>query len=158
MSEEYLEEFDMDLLLGRVIMTAEISEDTLKVTFTDGAHFTLRDAGQSCCEHRYLTCDDDPASLIGGCIVHIDGKGGPSITAEPDDDGYVWSGEHDTMFLEVQSTSGFITMCTHNEHNGYYGGFSPKIDFRLKHVPDAQERKFKRMLLSGVVLQNKLLP
>lgn len=152
MSEEYLEEFDMDLLLGRVITTAVIDDDTLKVEFSDGSKFTLRDAGQSCCEYRHLTCDDDPASLIGGCIVSMIEKPGPSLK---EDDSYT---EHDTMFLEVQSTNGFITMCTHNEHNGYYGGFSPKVDFKLKHVPDAQERKFKRMLLSGVVLQNKLLP
>jgi hypothetical protein len=35
---------------------------------------------------------------------------------------------HETCFVEVQATGGFITLVTHNEHNGYYGGFDPVIE------------------------------
>jgi hypothetical protein len=27
----------------------------------------------------------------------------------------------------VQTTKGSFTICTHNEHNGYYGGFSLRV-------------------------------
>ena len=157
-NEVYLEQFDLDQVLGRVITRAVFENDALGLQFSDGSALTLRDAGQCCCESRYATCDDDVTSLVGSCLVSITIKAEREIPIEPDDDGYVSSGEHDALFLEVQTTGGFITMVTHNEHNGYYGGFTPKVDFRLKHVTTPDERKFKRLLLSSAVFQDKYLP
>ena len=30
---------------------------------------------------------------------------------------------HETTFVEVLTSAGFINFTAHNEHNGYYGGF-----------------------------------
>ena len=115
-----------DKYYGRTIKTAEIVEnvagryhnyDALKLTFTDGTSVSLYDDGQSCCESRYITCDDDPASLVGGVLTKIEVKESKREVGEYDD-------EHEQVFIEVATSNGFITLCTHNEHNGYYGGFA----------------------------------
>ena len=31
---------------------------------------------------------------------------------------------HEVQFLEIKTSKGIFTMSTHNEHNGYYGGFA----------------------------------
>src|SRR6187399_1748880 len=33
--------------------------DGLLIVFEGGRYLRLTDEGQSCCEHRYMTCDDD---------------------------------------------------------------------------------------------------
>lgn len=139
-------------LTGRKIQSASLDADRLCLTFTDGSSFELWDDGQTCCEHRYLTTDDDLVTLVGNCVVSITLKPGPDVS-EPDDYGC-----HDTAFLEVQTTGGFVTLVTHNKHNGYYGGLYPRAVFKPKHVPSPAERTFKRRLLSGSVIQRKLLP
>ena len=37
--------------------------------------------------------------------------------------------DHEVAFLGIYTTKGVIVCQTHNEHNGYYGGFS--LDARL---------------------------
>ena len=88
---------------------------TLKFDF---GRLTLSDQGQCCCENRYMSTDDNVRSLIGSRFVCYEVKDGPD---ESEEDGY---NVHETQFLEIQTDSGFITLVTHNEHNGYYGGFS----------------------------------
>ena len=34
-----------------------------------------------------------------------------------------WGGVHEVQFLNIETSLGIITFETHNEHNGYYGGF-----------------------------------
>ena len=34
---------------------------------------------------------------------------------------------HEVQFLEVKTSKGSFTMSSHNEHNGYYGGFSIEV-------------------------------
>ena len=66
-----------------------------------------------------MTTDDDVQSLVGGTLTRIEAKPGPDV-----DDG----GEcHETVFVEVGTDRGFITIVNHNEHNGYYGGFGLTI-------------------------------
>ncbi len=31
-------------------------------------------------------------------------------------------GEHEVSFLEIETNKGQISVASHNEHNGYYGG------------------------------------
>ena len=50
------------------------------------------------------------AGMLGAEI-----KEAPSIPTEYD--------EHEVQFLEVLTSKGGFTMASHNEHNGYYGGF-----------------------------------
>ena len=42
------------------------------------------------------------------------------------EDGY---GLHEIQFLEVRTSKGCFTMASHNEHNGYYGGFDIRVEY-----------------------------
>jgi hypothetical protein len=95
----------------------------LCIRFDDGSAIFISDEGQSCCERRYITCDDDLSGHEGGQLVSIntDASGsGPDVG----EDDY---GCHEVQFVAVQTTKGCFTLCTHNEHNGYYGGFGLKV-------------------------------
>jgi hypothetical protein len=83
----------------------------------DGGAVDLYDAGQSCCESRYMKCDDDLAQFAGAEVVSVEVRDGPTEKAEYDQD-------HETCFLHVNTNRGTIVACCHNEHNGYYGGFA----------------------------------
>lgn len=107
---------------GREIVAALLEEDRLNIDFADGSKISVWDDGQSCCESRYMTTDDDVASLVGGKLVSIVGKPGPGHVAEYD--------EHETCFVEIATDKGFVTIVNHNEHNGYYGGFGLTITER----------------------------
>ena len=107
----------MKQLRGMIIRDAEVDEDSITLKF-DFGQLTLRDNGQCCCENRYMSTDDDVKSLVGSRFVCYEVKDGPDVS---EDDEYE---VHDTQFLEIKTDSGFITLVNHNEHNGYYGGFS----------------------------------
>lgn len=101
--------------LGRTIKSAKVDSDRLIVAFDDGATLRLWDNGQSCCESRYMVCDDDLASFAGAKLVRIETRDAPSIEG----------GEvHDVEFLVLVTDKGDLVVSNHNEHNGYYGGFS----------------------------------
>lgn len=117
-------EHNPDEYYGKVIKAAEIKEDELLVTFDDGKKIKIFDAGQSCCEFRYMTCDDHPKDLEGNKLVKIEVK--EVVDKEPKDE-YDEEEEHEIAFLEVATDKSFITIATHNEHNGYYGGFGLSI-------------------------------
>jgi hypothetical protein len=110
---------------ARAIATANLDDSTLILTFAapDGSsagRLVISDEAQSCCEKRYLTCDDDLDDLIGNRLVHIAAKPGPTSESE-------YGEQNETCFVEVMTNRGSITLCTHNEHNGYYGGFELTI-------------------------------
>lgn len=104
---------------GRKIVAASISDERIGLTFSDGTKIDIWDNGQSCCEHRYMTTDDNVQSLVGGELRRIEAKDAPN---EPDE-----YGEHECVFVEIGTDKGFITIVNHNEHNGYYGGFGLTI-------------------------------
>jgi len=95
--------------------------DGLILTFADGCVIRIWDNGQSCCENRYMTTDDDLNKIVGGVLTRIDVKEGD---APKNDEEY---GEHEIAFLEIGTDECFVTVATHNEHNGYYGGFALTI-------------------------------
>ncbi len=106
--------------LGKTIAALEIDPDVddagaLVFRFTDGTAMRLRDNGQSCCEHRYMHSDDKLADFIGAQFLGADLKDAPSVSDE--------YSEHEVQFLVVSTSIGEFTVETHNEHNGYYGGF-----------------------------------
>lgn len=105
---------------GRKITAASITNDRLNLEFADGAAIQLWDDGQSCCERRYMTTDDDVSSLVGHELRRIEAKDGPK---SKDD----WDEVHETCFVEVGTEDWFITLVNHNEHNGYYGDFALNI-------------------------------
>jgi hypothetical protein len=108
-----------DKYYGRKIKSAKMLNDKFYITFTGGSQIVISDDGQSCCETRYMTCDDNPADLVGGKLRGIEVKKIDDVQDEYE--------QHDVAFLEIATDTDSITFCTHVEHNGYYGGFSLNI-------------------------------
>ncbi len=102
---------------GRTIAALAIDDNELKITFSDGSKISLVDDGQSCCEHRYMVCDDDLATFIDA-----DTQAAGEVAPKEGEDN--WGQTHEIEFLHVKTSKGDITVANHNEHNGYYGGFS----------------------------------
>ena len=101
-------------------------KDVLKVQFDDGSMLLAFDDGQSCCESRYMRTDDKFEDFVGATLVSMELKQAPDITEE-DEDG--WGQTHEVQFLELMTSKGALTMASHNEHNGYYGGFAIELRF-----------------------------
>lgn len=102
--------------IGKTIASLKLGEDeALHFDFSDGSKMKLRDEGQSCCELRYMRTDDNLSDYIGAKLLGAEIKEAPSVEDE--------YGEHDVQFLELKTDRGVFTMVSHNEHNGYYGGF-----------------------------------
>lgn len=102
--------------LGKTIAALRLGDDdALHFEFADGSKIKFSDEGQSCCEHRYMRTDDSLGDYVGAKLTGAEIKEAPN---QPDE-----YGEHEVQFLEVQTDKGVFTMASHNEHNGYYGGF-----------------------------------
>ena len=97
-------------------IAALVLVDGLLFTFSDGTQMMISDEGQSCCEYRYMTTDDDLSYYVGATLLDTEILDAPDIEAE--------YGDHEVQFLRVATSRGVFTMETHNEHNGYYGGFA----------------------------------
>lgn len=109
-------EADVSRYYGKVIKAIWIEDDILNIDFEDDVKIQIKDDGQSCCEHRYMVCDDRLDSLVGHKLTGIEIKDAETV----DDDYEV----HEQQFLEIRTDDGFVTVANHNEHNGYYGGFA----------------------------------
>lgn len=112
-----------DKYYGRTIAEAIMDgeDNRLRLTFEDGVTIEIWDDGQSCCENRYMTTDDDVSSLVGHKLIRIEAKDGPDHPSGEYDE------YHEEIFVEVATDGGLITIANHNEHNGYYGGFGLTI-------------------------------
>jgi len=103
--------------VGKTIAALRLGDDdALHFKFSDGSKMKLSDEGQSCCENRYMRTDDNLAEYVGAKLLGAEIKEAPNVEDEYDE-------EHEVQFLEVQTDRGVFTMASHNEHNGYYGGF-----------------------------------
>jgi len=94
----------------------ETGDHALIFEFESGYSMRVYDDGRSCCESRYLTTDDDLVFFVGGKFLNAETKDGPNTDGE-------WGDTHEIQFLIVNTSKGAFTAETHNEHNGYYGGF-----------------------------------
>jgi hypothetical protein len=101
--------------LGKHIVNIVLESDSLAIHFEDKTVLYLQDEGQSCCEHRYMTTDDDLSEFCDSQFMDVELADG-----ENKDDEY---GEHEIQFLNIKTSKGTFQMANHNEHNGYYGGF-----------------------------------
>lgn len=102
--------------VGKTISALRLGDDdALHFEFSDGSKMKLSDEGQSCCEHRYMRTDDNLGDYVGAKLLGAEIKEAPNVESAYD--------EHEVQFLEVQTDRGVFTMASHNEHNGYYGGF-----------------------------------
>lgn len=126
--------------IGKVIASAEMvggeSEwgrrmDGLALRFTDGTGIRFADEGQSCCEHRYMRTDDDLSYHVGAKLVDAELVDAPGIQTE-DDYGEV----HEVQFLNIVTDRGRFQIASHNEHNGYYGGFWIQVSELPASPPD----------------------
>lgn len=118
--------------LGKTIATVELSGknydgyEELHINFEDGSRLILWDAGQSCCESRYMTCDDNLDVYQGSRFLGAEIRTANNLDSE-------WS-VHEIEFLLVSTSRGVFTVANHNEHNGYYGGFA--LDARFEEGED----------------------
>lgn len=101
--------------IKRVLVDTE--EDALRILFTDGTGIKIWDDGQSCCESRYMRTDDDLSYFVGATFEGAQTQDGPTETDE-------YGEPHETQFLIITTSKGVFTIVNHNEHNGYYGGFT----------------------------------
>ena len=101
--------------IGKTIENVCMHDDILIFKFTDGTKLKMWDDGQCCCEHRYMMTDDDLTYFSGAKLMGFEIKDAP----DGEDNGEV----HQVRFLDVTTDKGVFQMATHNEHNGYYGGF-----------------------------------
>lgn len=102
---------------GGKISSLAIVENRLAIGMADGSSYELVDKGQSCCERRHMSTDDDLGFFVGGSLVDIV----VSRSGERTCDG----GEvAECCFVDVVTSKGTFTVVNHNEHNGYYGGFA----------------------------------
>lgn len=102
---------------GKTITVLSLGEDdALHFTFDDGSRLKIWDGGQSCCESRYMRTDDKLEEFIGAKLIGATIKYAAPISDE-------WGYDHEIQFLDVETDRGVFQMASHNEHNGYYGGF-----------------------------------
>lgn len=101
--------------LNKQIVELKIINDVLIFKFDDDTVLNIKDVGQSCCESRYMNCDDDLDFYIGSTLLTVE----LGDSSEEDKDyGYT-----EIQFLKIGTSKGTFTVANYNEHNGYYGGF-----------------------------------
>lgn len=113
----YREE-EVDILresVGKEIKGLSVSDDALKLSF-DTHTLRIYDDGQSCCEYRYMRCDDDLDGFVGATFMGADQRDMQSKVGKYDE-------SKDQQALLVNTSLGTFTVMNYNEHNGYYGGF-----------------------------------
>jgi hypothetical protein len=106
-------------LINQEIRSIELIQDhnsIIRIKFRGSVVLKIEDVGQSCCEHRYITTDDKLDVQEEEKLVNILLK--EHISGDSD------YGAHEIQFLEIQTDKDTYVFCTHNEHNGYYGGFN----------------------------------
>jgi hypothetical protein len=110
-------------IIGEKIVAVNLNtkDDRIEIDLNGGNRVILLDRGQSCCERRYITTDDDLSTMIGSTFQGAETTGYEEREAEYDD-------VHEVTFLLVHTSVGTYTFETHNEHNGYYGGFIVEIE------------------------------
>ncbi len=105
--------------IGKTISELFMHNEELHMNFTDDTGIKFYDNGQSCCEHRYMMTDDELNDFVGAKFIKAEIVDGPDLE----------TGDscHEQQFLLIDTSLGTFTMVTHNEHNGYYGGFALTI-------------------------------
>lgn len=108
------------------------ASEALAITLENGI-LRLWDGGQSCCEHRYMDTDDDLPAFAKGMLIDIEVADGPMLQEDE------YGDCHEQAFLKVTTGAGTFTVVTHNEHNGYYGGFAINASFEAIAKPPEPE-------------------
>ena len=122
---EVMEQVDIGSATGKTITKIELDSvadpNVIRVQFEGGTEFHITDEGQSCCETRYMRTDDNLSDVEGARLLSVELRDAPP-QEDPD------SGEvHEVSFLSLNTDRGSVVFSTHNEHNGYYGGFCIEV-------------------------------
>lgn len=113
---------DLDLLVGRKILSAKINDEyDLVVLETDKGPLNLSWYGD-CCAHCYLAHVSGSDELIGSTVLSVENTKWNYIRNTPDLVRDECSDVTENMGTSVKTNSGYITFETRLEHNGYYGG------------------------------------
>lgn len=107
-------------VIGKRITALSLEDDVLAFDFEGGASLRVYDEGQTRCESRYMRTDDNLSDAEGAILLGLELK---ECRVEDGSDGC-----HEVQFLEIRTDRGSFTMASHNEHNGYYGGFDLAAD------------------------------
>jgi len=110
--------------VGKKISDLHIQDSEIIITFDDNSRLVISDDGQSCCESRYMTSDDDLTLFKEATLKDIELL---DCEEKEDDEDH---GCHEIQFLRISTDKGDFRLASHNEHNGYYGGFSIKMEVR----------------------------
>lgn len=100
---------------GKELTGITLKDDTLSL-YSGEEKISFWDNGQSCCESRYMVCDDKLEEFVGATFLGAEVADGSETSG-----GYDC---HEVQFLRINTSKGDIVVSNHNEHNGYYGGFS----------------------------------
>jgi hypothetical protein len=105
---------------GKIITNLTISdgESELLIRLDNGKTLSILD-DQQCCENRYMMTDDDLQYYVGAEFL---GAALESSSKSEEEDSF--GDVHEEQFLLIHTSKGTFTIVTHNEHNGYYGGFN----------------------------------
>ena len=105
---------------GKAIKRVVLENDELRFVMQDDTTFALFDDGQSCCESRYMVCDDDLTAFVGATLTSVE------LGQASSEDGK-YGDSHEIQFLDVKTSVGVFSVASHNEHNGCYGGFALRV-------------------------------
>lgn len=105
--------------------SANDGDGALLITFEDNTRLSLYDCARSCCEHRYMSTDDDLSYYIGSTFTEV------KMLYADDDEGK-YGDVTETMFLHIVTNKGTFVINTYNSHNGYYGGIV--LAARVEHL------------------------
>jgi len=118
----------LDRVVGAKLLSLGLRDNQLLLTFYNGQVLTVCDARQSCCENRFLHTDDDLEYYSGATFLGMEHR---KVRSQEEEvlrilGGAQNAGGGDVIeieFLIVRTSKGEFTVETHNEHNGFYGGF-----------------------------------
>lgn len=130
------------------IKDATFQDDRLTLIFYDDTVVFIGDKAEYGVEERYMTTDDSIEYLKDSYFLEVIDKPVNHV------DYPVENGYHEEAFLDIITTDGTITFCTHNLHDGNYAGFWTVFDYEGNcyniHnaedfiIPEVKKRKIKK--------------
>lgn len=122
---------DLSELVGRQVISVELSDDKQLITFvTDDGKFMF-DAFGDCCSDSWIEELDNPGALIGQKVTAVEEFTLESIDADEAREKYKGKvGEQDFLTVyryDIKTDKGTCTIDFRNSSNGYYGGYLNRI-------------------------------
>ncbi len=125
---------DFEKFYGMRIEKASFDGGSILLDMGNDIVIEIYDDRQSCCEKRYLNVHSDELQTLGGDTLRSIGV---KWTTQKDDAGDY----HEVAFCEIRTEDNTVSFSTHNEHNGYYGGFDLRVEVLQHGEPMEQEKE-----------------